>query len=175
MAAAGLILATVGGLVLHLLSGTVLMATSGVGYLISMLLFAVVPERPNYWAYIFPAMICATLGVDVTFNVSNVFITTKLPKARQGLAGALINSVIFLGISFFLGIADISVSATTHLGKRRSYKVAFWLGVGCSVISLLFIIFLVRIQKAESDLTVEEKRELEAELVNRSASAVRNN
>jgi MFS family permease len=165
MAIGGIILATVGGLILHLLSGTILMTISGTGYIVSMLLFAVIPESPNYWGFIFPAMICATLGVDLTFNVSNVFITTNMPKARQGLAGALINSVVFLGISFFLGIADISVSATSHLGKRESYKVAFWLGVGCAGISLLLLAGFVRIKKAESDLTVEEKLELEAELM----------
>lgn len=76
MAVGGLVLATIGGLILHLLSGTILMMLSGLGYFMSMLLFAIIPANPNYWAYVFPAMICATLGVDVAFNVSNVFITT---------------------------------------------------------------------------------------------------
>jgi hypothetical protein len=51
----------------------------------------------------------------------------------------LINSVLFLGISIFLRIADILVSTTTHLEKRESYKVAFWLGDGCAAISLLIV------------------------------------
>lgn len=168
MAAGGLILATVGGLILHLLPGTILMVLSGVGYLISVMLFAIIPEQPNYWAYVFPAMTCATLGVDVAFNVSNVFITTQIPSRRQGLAGALINSTLFLGISFFLGIADIAVAETSHLGLKGSYKVAFWFGTGCASFALLLLILFVRIDRAKSDLTYDEKSELEAEVRRRS-------
>jgi MFS family permease len=165
MAAGGLILATLGGFILHLLSGTILLVISGLGFLLSMILFAILPESPNYWAYIFPAMIFATAGVDITYSVSNVFITTNMPKNRQGLAGALINSVLFLGMSFFLGIADITVAATAHLGQRESFKVAFWLGVGCAGLSLIILVGFVRIDKAKSDLTIEERAQLEAEAV----------
>ena len=42
-------------------------------------------------------MIGATIGIDVTYNVANVFITTSLPQSQQGLAGALINSLVFSG------------------------------------------------------------------------------
>ncbi len=168
MAAGGLVLATVGGLILHLLPGTILMVLSGVGYVVCVLLFAIIPETPNYWAYVFPAMICATLGVDVAFNVSNVFITTQTPSKRQGLAGALINSTLFLGISFFLGVADIAVAQTSHLGLKQSYKVAFWFGTGCAGVALLLLVFYVRIDRAKSDLTHDEKAELEAEVKRRS-------
>lgn len=164
MAAGGLVLATVGGLILHLLPGTILMVLSGLGYVISMLLFAIIPDNPNYWAYVFPAMICATLGVDVAFNVSNVFITTQTPSRRQGLAGALINSTLFLGISFFLGLADIAAAQTSHLGLKQSYKVAFMFGTGCAGVALLLLVFFVRIDRAKSDLTYDEKAELEAEV-----------
>lgn len=167
MAAGGLILAMAGGFTLHLLPGKVLLVLSGIGFIVSVLLFAIIPENPNYWAYIFPAMIGATLGVDVTYSVSNVFITTNLPKHRQGLAGALINSVLFLGISFFLGFADLAVTSTAHLGLRGSYKVAFWFGVGCAAVSLILITLFVDVGRAKSDLTIEEKAELEADLTGR--------
>ncbi|CAI4219631.1 unnamed protein product [Parascedosporium putredinis] len=49
-----------------------------------------------------------------------------------GLGGAVINSVVFLGISFFLGIADIAVGQHSHEGLRESYKVGFWVAVGLS-------------------------------------------
>lgn len=167
MAAGGLILATVGGFVLHLLPGSALLLLSGIGYIVSMLLFAVMPESPNYWAYVFPAMVMATVGVDITYSVSNVFITTNMTKSRQGLAGALINSVLFLGISFFLGLADLAVTSSAHLGLRKSYQVAFWFGVACSGLGLLLLVIFVKIGRAKSDLTLEEKAELEAELMTR--------
>lgn len=164
MCVGGLILATVGGMVLHLLPGRILLLISGIAYMLSSLLFAVVPVEFNYWAYIFPAMICATLGVDVTYNVSNIFITTSLPKARQGLAGSFINSILFLGITVFLSLADLAVSETKDKGKRQSYKIAFWLATGLAAGGLILMFLGVKIGKAKSELTIEEKEELENEL-----------
>jgi hypothetical protein len=159
MAVGGLVLATVGGFTLHLLSGKVALLVSGLGYLISVVLFATIPsDNPNYWAYIFPAMLGATLGVDVTYGVSNIFITTSLPKNRQGLAGAVINSVLFLGMSFFLGVADMVDSSIQTGGKAKgTYKAVFWFATGSAIVSLLIIAAFVHIGKAKSDLTVDEK------------------
>jgi hypothetical protein len=166
MAIGGLVLATVSGFTLHLLSGTVALLISGLGYLISVVLFAIIPPvDPNYWAYIFPAMLGATLGVDVTYGVSNIFITTSLPKCRQSLAGAVINSVLFLGMSFFLGIADMVESSQKSKTKPKGmYKAAFWFAIGCAVISLVIIAAFVCIGKAKSDLTVDEKGQMTTEV-----------
>ncbi|RDW57365.1 putative transporter-1 [Coleophoma crateriformis] len=164
MAVGGLVLATVGGFTLHLLSGKVLLVASGIGYVVSVLLFALIPDRFSYWAYVFPAMLGSTLGVDVTYSVSNVFITTSLPKHQQGLAGAVVWVVIFLGIGFFLGVADIVVSCTAHLGVKQSYKAAFWFGTGCAGLALLMFVALVDVGQAKSALTADEKKELEAGL-----------
>lgn len=169
MCIGGLILATVGGLILHLLPGTILLFLSGVCYIVSALLFAIIPVHPSYWAYVFPAMICATAGIDITYNVTNIFITTSMPKARQGLAGALINSILFLGISFFLGLADLAVTQTADSGERESYKVAFWFAVASAGVGLIVMFLGVKIGKAESGLTVDEIAELEKELTRRSS------
>ncbi|KAK2059011.1 major facilitator superfamily transporter [Colletotrichum caudatum] len=167
----GITIGTVGGFTLHLLPGRVLLAISGVGNVLSVLLFAVSPENPNYWAYVFPAMVCGTVGIDITYTVSNVFITTNLPAHRQGLAGALINSLLFLGISFFLGIGDVVVGETRHLGTRESYRAAFWLATGVAGVGLLLYAF-VRIGSAKSDLTVEEREQLSAEEARRQRQTV---
>ncbi|KAL6157655.1 hypothetical protein ACJQWK_07503 [Exserohilum turcicum] len=164
MCIGGLILATVGGLVLHLLPGRILLLVSGTAYVLSTLLFAIIPVKFNYWAYIFPAMICATLGIDITYNVSNIFITTSLPKARQGLAGSFMNSILFLGIAFFLSFADLAVSQTEHKGQRYSYKIAFWLATAQAGAGLILMFVGVKIGKAKSELTIEEREDLEKEL-----------
>ena len=111
--------------------------TSSVGYVVCVLMFAIMPETPDYWAYIFPAMIAATVRVDIMYSVSNIFITTSVPRRRQGLAGALINCLVFLVISVFLGLVDIAVTATAHPGQKESYKVACWFAVGCAGVSYL--------------------------------------
>ncbi|KAF5010080.1 hypothetical protein FDECE_3746 [Fusarium decemcellulare] len=162
MIVGGLLIGTVGGFTLHHLPGRALLIISGASFLACVLFFALMPEDPNYWALIFPAMICATVGIDITYTVSNIFITNNLPGYRQGLAGALINSLLFLGISFFLGIADIVVGETGHLGLKKSYQSAFWLGVGLTGCALVLYVF-VKIGSAKSDLTVEEREQLEAE------------
>jgi MFS family permease len=156
MCVGGLILATIGGLVLHLLPGRILLLISGVAYILSTLLFAILPVHFNYWAYIFPAMICATLGIDITYNVSNIFITTSLPKARQGLAGSFMNSLLFLGIAVFLSFADLAVSETEERGQRGSYKVAFWLATALAGAGVIIMFLGVKIGKAKSDLTIGE-------------------
>jgi hypothetical protein len=92
-----------------------------------------------------------------------------MPKARQGLAGALINSLLFLGISVMLGFADLSVSETAHMGKRKSYKVALFLGTASAGAGLIVMTLGVRIGKAKSGLTADEKAELERELSRRQS------
>jgi len=140
------------------------MLVSATGFMLCNLLLALTPNDPNYWAWIMPAMVCATIGVDVMFNVSNIYLTTHIPRHQQGLAGAFINGVLFLGMSFVLGFADYAVSTKAHLGLKESYNVGFWLGAGAAGASIILVAFGIRIGKASSDLTVEEKEELKQEV-----------
>lgn len=166
MAVGGLVLSAIGGLVFHRISGTILMIISCLGYLGSGLLFASIPVGGQYWQYIFPAMICGTIGIDISFNVANIFITTNMPKARQGLAGALI-STLHLGIAVMLGFADIVQTQTQSLGLGKSYKAVFWFQSGLSAIGLLAVLLFVRIYRARSDMMMDE-RQAAAEIYPRS-------
>lgn len=167
MGVGGLILSATGGFILHKVSGTLLLIISCLGYVGSGVLFAVVPIGGNYWAYVFPAMICGTVAIDISFNLANIFITTSMPKARQGLAGALIYCTMHMGIAVMLGFADIVQTGTAHLGRRESYKAVFWFQTGLAITGLLIVLGLVRIKQAGSELTADEKQELEAELAGR--------
>ncbi|KAJ5085210.1 hypothetical protein N7532_009981 [Penicillium argentinense] len=160
MAVGGLFLSVTGGFILHKVSGTILMIISCLGYVGSALLFAVVPMGGNYWAYVFPAMICGTIAIDISFNIANIFITTSMPKARQGIAGALPYCTMHMGIAVILGFADIVETQTKHLGKRESYKAVFWFEAGLAIIGLLMSVAFVRIKNAESELTADEKEQL---------------
>lgn len=71
MAVGGIVLAKFSDLVLHIFSGAVLVAISRIGYVVSVQRFAVIPENSSYWPFNFPEMICVTLDVDITFNVTN--------------------------------------------------------------------------------------------------------
>ncbi|KAI0154692.1 major facilitator superfamily-domain-containing protein [Xylariaceae sp. FL1272] len=176
LAGGGIFIATAGGFVLHILSGRVLMMISSAGFLLSSLLFALLPAQSEgspstsflYWAYIFPAMLGATIGVDIQFNVTNVYITTSVPKRLQATAGATINSLLYLGIAFWLGVGDLAIGTTLRadekdLGKRGQYQIGFWTAVGLSVLSFILIV-TVKFGRAASELTADEKEELEKEL-----------
>ncbi len=73
----GCIIGTFGGFVLHLLPGTLLIIIGGTAFVVAPLLFAIAPEGANYWAFVFPLMICATLGIDITFTVSLDFVLSQ--------------------------------------------------------------------------------------------------
>ena len=157
MSLGGCILSVVGGYVFHLLSGTVLMLAAGLGWILTSLLFALAPLGANYWAYVFPAMIGATLGIDITFNVASIFITTSLLQSQQGLAGSLIHSLLYLGIAFVLSFADIIQTQTARLGLKRSYQSVFWYQLAIQSTALAIMLLFVRIRKAKSDLTADER------------------
>jgi hypothetical protein len=168
MAAGGIIISGVGGIVLHRLTGTVLLLISGCGFLTCMLMFAVMPTGPSlsikYWGFVFPAMLASTIGVDITWTVTNVYITTALPARYQGNAGALIHSLLYIGIGTWLGAANMAVSYATDdhaLDLRGGYRVAFWMGVGISGLVMVAFCF-VRVGKAKSELTADERAALEA-------------
>lgn len=160
MAAGGVVLATVGGFTLHLLPGRILLIISGMGSVASVLLFALIPEGGSYWAWILPAMLGCTIGIDIAYNVTSVFITTNIPQKHQGAAGALINSLVFLPISLFLGLADVVAASYERKGDMASYKAAFWFGTGCAAFALVLFCF-IDTGKAESQLRIEEKEALE--------------
>jgi len=121
MCVGGILISVLGGYFLHLVPGTVLVVVAGLGWIVPAVLFAIAPLGANYWAYVFPSMICAIIGIDITFNVANIFITTNLSSRRQGLAGALINTLLYLGIAVLLAFAGFVQTETAHLGLRRSY------------------------------------------------------
>ena len=161
MITGGFILSTLGGFVLHIIPGTILLIVSGIGWLGAVLLFAVAPRGANYWAFVFPSMICSTVGIDITYNITNIFITTSMVSERQGLAGALVNSILHLGIAILLGFADITQAQTAELGLKESYQAVFWYAVGICGLALIIMVAFVKIDRATSQLTADEKRELE--------------
>ncbi|RDI85652.1 hypothetical protein Vi05172_g4332 [Venturia inaequalis] len=130
MAIGGIIIATAGGFVLHILPGTVLTPPTG--------------HTP-------------TIAIDVTFNVSNIFISTSFPLARQGLAGALSTSVLELGVALFLGLGDLVVTETAEEGLEKSYKNVFWVEVAVAGVALVLLVGFVKIDSAKSDMTADER------------------
>ncbi|EGY20536.1 hypothetical protein VD0002_g8704 [Verticillium dahliae] len=158
---AGLIISVVEGFILHLVPGRVLLIIAGLGAVGSQLLIAMIPLGGSYWAWIFPAVIFSTVGIDLPTILATVFVTTTFPTSQQGLAGSVINSVLQLGVAFVLALTDVIQAATVdEVGLRQSYKNTFWFGVGAAAASLLILAIWGKVPKASSDLTADEKAEL---------------
>jgi MFS family permease len=158
----GLLFAMFSGLMLHVIPGRILLIISGISKAVALLFFALMPEHPNYWAWILPAMIFETACVDIIWTVSNVYLTTSLPKDRQGLAGALINFTLFIGSAFFVGVADITageLKKETSMSLKVLYQYIFWLGFGVACLAMILSLF-IRLDKASSRLTGEEEVQL---------------
>ena len=163
-AASGLILALISGVILHVLPGQFLLLLATVSKVLAVLLFALIPDQPNYWAWVMPAMVAEAACVDVIYIVSNVYLTTCLPRHRQGLAGALINITVFLGGAVSLAVTDVAVDKFRDAGfdLKSQYKGVFWIGVGLAGLALV-ISCCIRLDKATSSLTVDEKAEMAAD------------
>lgn len=67
-----------------------------------------------------------------------------------------------LSIAFFLGFAEVISAHTQDLGQRTSYKMVFWFEVALAIVALVIMLVWVRVDKAKSDLTADEK-EMERE------------
>jgi hypothetical protein len=158
MAAGGCVISIFGGYVLHLLPGTILLIIAGSAWVIAPLLFAIAPSSANYWEYIFPSMLCATIGIDITFNVCNIYITTSTPYNQQGFAGALIAFLLHFGGTVCLAMAGVVKQRTqSSLGERKSCQAVFWMEVGCATMATIILVAFVRIGEAKSDFAVVEK------------------
>ncbi|KAK5988070.1 Efflux pump terJ-like protein [Cladobotryum mycophilum] len=159
-AGGGVVLAITSGVILHVIPGRILLVICGVTQVIAVLMFALMPDHPNYWAWIFTAMLAEATCNDILWTVSNVFLTTSLPKRRQGLAGALISVTLFLGGAFFLAIVDVAKAQFIASGMdlKHQYKYVFWIGVGIAGLALL-VCFFINLDKADGDYTVDEKEQ----------------
>lgn len=110
------------------------------------------------WAFIYPAIILAIVGLDITLNITSSVITTSLPNHLQAVGSLLITSLLYLGMTFWLGVVEMATSAqkdikgAKNLDATRQCQIGFWTGNG---LALVFI--TVKIQSAEADLTADEK------------------
>src|SRR5450432_922022 len=83
MAIGGCIISVVVGHIFHRLSGTILLLAAGLAWIITPLIFAIALEDAGYWEYILPSMIYATIGIDISFNLYTILISTSLPQDRK--------------------------------------------------------------------------------------------
>ncbi|KAF4981323.1 hypothetical protein FZEAL_2856 [Fusarium zealandicum] len=165
-AAGGVILSISSGLLLHILPGQAILIVTGVAEIVAVLLFALLPENPNYWAWVFPALLAEGACISVLSSISNVFMTTSLPRHLLGLAGALIFVAAYLASAFLLAIMAVAVGVFEQRGweRKQQHKGVFWITLGLACVALILDLF-IKLPKATCEKMEEatQSKNIESE------------
>lgn len=152
----GLVLCVVGSRLIHLIPIQGLLLVSGLAWIAAPLLLAVSPLPLNYWAAVFPSMLCATLGIDLTYTITCVFFSSVQPLQFQGLAGAVCSILVNLAMSFALPISEVvkglareGMPANSKAADQTNWGIQAALIYGAASAGLGFFIalFFVRISR----------------------------
>jgi hypothetical protein len=160
----GILVNVVAALVLHKINNKVLIGIGSIACFGSTLLLSVMEGEHAYWAFIFPSLILAVVGVDLQFNVANVssltlsrnqrfaellkmYVMSSLPLEKQSLGGGIFNTVTKLCIAVGLAISSSvytaeSTSDTVFQTTSKPYHMAFWVCTASAGIGLCLSPFL---------------------------------
>ncbi|KAF2812607.1 MFS general substrate transporter [Mytilinidion resinicola] len=158
----GILISLLAGLIMHRIPLTLLLLFSGLAWILTPLLFAFVTPTASYWPLVFPAMVCAALGLDLTFTISTVFLTSSQPLEFQGVAGAVCSSLVNLAIAFSLGLAHVVFSQVGG-GQLGAYRAVFWLATASAGVGFAVCVVAVRIPRAAGQVGMG-KVEVEVEV-----------
>lgn len=158
MAVGGIVFCVVGGLLLHIVPIELLLIISGLSWIGAPLVFAVGPIPLTYWSEVLPSMICGTLGIDLTFTIATIFLSSSQPLKFQGIAGAVSSILVNLAMSFSLPVSLIVKEAAAaharddtidvdHDATVWGFRAAFIYGAASAATGLLICIFFVRISR----------------------------
>ena len=136
-----------------ILTGRLLLAVATGSLVGSCIIFALLNENLSYWHMLFPGLCLIVLGVDITYNVCILFITSSVPGTHQSLAGGIFNTVQQMSISFGLAIASAAASGASSSYERshpgatheelfmKSFRAAFWACCAFGVVGLVGSVF----------------------------------
>jgi hypothetical protein len=112
IAVCGVICGLVTGNILHRIPPICTMLVSSTAWLAAPLLMAFGDPSKGYFPFVFPAMICSSIGIDVTYNFTNLVLSSCSPLQMQALAGAVNSTTVNLGMGFALAITQVIQTAT---------------------------------------------------------------
>jgi hypothetical protein len=159
MAVGGIIFCVIGSSVLHIVPIKLLLLISGLAWIAAPLIFAVGPVPLYYWSEVLPSMICGTLGIDLTFTIAAIFLSSSQPLKFQGVAGAVSSILVNLAMSFSLPISLIvKEAAAAHVASDTidskvdatlwGFRAAFIYGAASAACGLVIVIFFVKISRS---------------------------
>lgn len=116
MAIAGLACCVILGPLLQVVHMKILLVFTGCTWIAAPVILAVSSLPLSYWANAFPSILCATIGINLTFTISIVYLTAVQPPGLQGLCGAMCS--IFLGLAFAFSLPIGQIIMTKVSGKN---------------------------------------------------------
>ncbi|THX82377.1 MFS general substrate transporter [Aureobasidium pullulans] len=152
LAVGGFFCAVVGSSILHITSPTLVLLISGIAWVAAPLLLALGDPSMGYWPFVFPAMICTTLGIDMTYTIANVVLSSVSPLQWQGLAGAVNSTTVNLGIAFSLAITQVIQARTEghepDLDARlQGHRNCFLFAAASAAVGLAITVVAIRIPR----------------------------
>ncbi|KIV99075.1 uncharacterized protein PV09_09182 [Verruconis gallopava] len=151
MAIAGLMVNVVAGAVMHRISNKLLMGIAASAFTLAYLLFALNATRYPFWAMLFLGQVFSVVGVDLQFNVVNMYVMSSLPKDQQSVAGGFFQMTTRLVNTIGLGVTTALFSSVErnppksglHAGDPAApYSATFWFATAACGLSLLLVPWL---------------------------------
>ncbi|KAL6835650.1 hypothetical protein J3E69DRAFT_361017 [Trichoderma sp. SZMC 28015] len=130
--------------------------------LAACLLLATFPPGQTYWAQLFPSLIFAPLGLDMSFPAAILVMSNAMGKEHQGMAMSLVNTIVNYSISLSLGIAgtiEQQVTKTKPEGPATvlfGYHSAEYFSCGIVGFGLLLSLVFVWRARRESNLKMSK-------------------
>ncbi|KAK8232200.1 hypothetical protein IWZ00DRAFT_440352 [Phyllosticta capitalensis] len=126
------------------------MVLSCLGFFLGNLLVALMPVNQVYWTQTFLSIVIMPFGMDMSFPASSVILSNHMPMEHQGLAAALVTTVMNYSISITLGFAALAEvngdrGPDGQLDLFQGFRDAYYVGVGCAGLAVfLSIIFFIK-------------------------------
>ncbi|KAH8800675.1 major facilitator superfamily domain-containing protein [Xylogone sp. PMI_703] len=142
-AIAGIIVNMILSLVLHRLSKRLLMGFACLALTTAYVLLSLMEEECSYWAFLFPALLLTATGMDISFNIANLYVMSSTPPNQQSLAGGIFNTLIKLCINVGLGISTLIYSKVNKpVLTIKPYSAIFYFCAVSSTLAIILNVFL---------------------------------
>lgn len=138
---------------LHVIPGHYIMIGSMLGFAAGPAFFLPQNADTSYWALGFPGFILSTLGPDMSFAATSIFITSNVPKSYQGAAGSLVITAQNLSTAILAAIGDTVGEKATRSPDGSldimSLRAIWWLSLATALVGAVICVCFVRIPKSE--------------------------
>ncbi|KAI0472853.1 major facilitator superfamily domain-containing protein [Xylariaceae sp. FL0804] len=154
----GLLFSPLVGLVMHRVSGTILLAIAAGALVLSNVLLIFLRQESNYLVWIFPSIMLSTVGMDWTVNVGSLYILSTLPLKHHAIGASLLQTTSRLAVPLGMAVTTAVWSSYEGIGgtarPELAYTNTFIVTTAFSTVSLVLVPF-IHINK-QGDPYVEE-------------------